>query len=153
MKTKETNAAKSLSKPEIFWIVFESLFGVAGIILIILGFIADYLKVAYSDNYLLQAQQKILQGSNGLLTFRWIGFILVLAGALIAVASLTIFAKKRDVNNEREARRQERLKIISESVVETPVVDAPSAPVESTISESKTETETTSEQKKEKLAE
>ncbi len=127
---EETKAKKNLSKPEIFWIVFESLFGVAGLTLIILGFIADYLQVAYSDNYLLQAQQKILQGSNGLLTFRWIGFILILAGALIAAISLHVFAKKRDVSNEREARRAQRLKIINDSVAEENIVDAASKPVE-----------------------
>lgn len=130
MEKKEMKNPKALSGWEIFWIVFESLFGVSGITMIILGFIADYLPVAYSDNYLLQAQQKVLQGSSGLLTFRWIGFILVLAGTLMAVITLHVFAKKRDVTEEREARRQQRMKIISDSVTEPEVVDAASKPVE-----------------------
>ncbi len=129
MEEKEIKAKKNLSKPEIFWIALESFFGLAGLVLIILGFIADYLKVAYSDNYLLQAQQAILQGSSGLLTFRWIGFIVLLFGALMAVVTLNVFAKKRDFADEREARRAQRMKIINDSVSEEAVVDAPSEPV------------------------
>ncbi len=130
MEEQVKKTSRHLSKPEIFWIAFESFFGVAGLVLIILGFIADYLQVAYSDNYLLQAQQAILQGSSGLLTFRWIGFIVLLAGALMAVITLNVFAKKRDFADEREARRAQRLKIINDSVSEEAVVDAPSKPVE-----------------------
>lgn len=127
---KERKHKRVLSGAEIFWIVFEGLFGAAGLTMIVLGFVADYLPVIYSDNALLQAQQKVMQATNGLLTFRWIGFILILAGTLIAVISLHFFAKKRDISDEREARRQQRMKIISDSVSEPEVVDAASKPVE-----------------------
>lgn len=125
----EEKKIKRLSKAEIFWTVLESLIVVAGLTMIVLGFVADYLPKIYSENYLLQAQQGLMQKTSGLITFRWLGFILLIGGVLIAAISLHVFAKKRDVSDERELRRQQRMKIISDSAAE-PIVDAESKPVE-----------------------
>ena len=127
---KEKKKARRLSGGEITWTVIEGIFGVAGLTMIILGFIADYLPVAYSDNYLLQAQQDLMVRTSGHLTFRWLGVIFLLFGALLAVITLHAFAKKRDLSDERELRRQQRMKIINDSVSEEAVVDAESKPVE-----------------------
>lgn len=130
MKEKK-NVKRVMSVPEIVWTVVEGLFGLAGITLIVLGFVADYLPLLYSENYLLQAQQDFMNATHTPLTFRWLGFICLLIGAVLALITLHFFAKRRDVSDERELRRQQRMKIIAESAPEPEVVDAESKPVES----------------------
>ncbi len=130
----EEKSKRKLTKGEIAWIVIEGLFGLAGITFIVLGFVADYLPLLYSENVLLQSQQALMKGTGGLLTYRWLGFLLLAVGVVITLITLNFFAKKSDLSEEREARRQQRLKIIAESAaVESPeVVDAESKPVEET---------------------
>ena len=130
----EEKSKRKISKGEIAWIVVEGLFGLAGITFIVLGFVADYLPLLYSENVLLQSEQKLMKATGGFLTYRWLGFLLLLVGVIIALITLNYFAKRSDLSEEREVRRQQRLKIISESAAaEAPapeVVDAESKPVE-----------------------
>ena len=111
---KEKNAKKAkMSKWEIFWTVIESIMGFAGLFLLVLGIIGDNLQILSSDNWILQANLSS-KSSTGL-TYREWGAILIVAAALLAALTLNHFAKKTDMDEERENRRAQRLQILSAS--------------------------------------
>ena len=73
---------KTVSKWEIVWIVLSSIVGLTGIVLAILGIVADYLPVKASENFL-SGSESYFEGIFRL-SFTWAGAILVIAAALIA---------------------------------------------------------------------
>ena len=126
-----------VSKLEIFWIVIEGGFGLAGFVMLILGLISDYLPVVYSENSIAQAEQGWMNFVHCSMSFRALGVILILIGAVIAVISLNHYAKKSDADEERAIRRAQRLQVLnatdsgagvteSKEVVAEPTKDASS---------------------------
>lgn len=110
----ESLTKRKITKAEAIWIVIYSLLMLAGLFFIIFGFVADYLPVKDSDNYLGQAAFT----SAMHMSYRWFGVILLLGGVAIALISLNYFAHKSDVEEERAIRKAERLKVISDTAPE-----------------------------------
>ncbi len=103
---------KTVSKWEIVWIVLSSIVGLTGIVLAILGIVADYLPVKASENFL-SGSESYFEGIFRL-SFTWAGAILVIAAALIAAIFLSYFASKADREKERVIRREQRKRILEE---------------------------------------
>ena len=110
--TKIEDVSKNkISKGEKVFIVLDGILALGGLVMIVLGFIADFYPGKPEDNWTGQAAfQNAMH-----LSYRWFGVILVLVAALIAAIALNGFARKNDTDNERALRRAQRLKIISES--------------------------------------
>ena len=110
--TKIEDVSKNkLSKGETVFIVLDGILALGGLVMIVLGFIADFYPGKPEDNWTGQAAfQNAMH-----LSYRWFGVILLLVAALIAAIALNGFARKNDTDNERALRRAQRLKIISES--------------------------------------
>ena len=110
--TKIEDVSKNkLSKGEKVFIVLDGILALGGLVMIVLGFIADFYPGKPEDNWTGQAAfQNAMH-----LSYRWFGVILILVAALIAAIALNGFARKNDTDNERALRRAQRLKIISES--------------------------------------
>lgn len=112
---------KTLSKSEIFWISFESLLGFVGIFLLVLGIVGDYLPVVYSDNWIRQSEEGWMKWSNSQITFRWFGVFFLLGALLFALITLNHYAKKSDINDERELRRAQRMQVLNASEASAPI--------------------------------
>ena len=110
--TKIEDVSKNkISKGEKVFIVLDGILALGGLVMIVLGFIADFYPGKPEDNWTGQAAfQNAMR-----LSYRWFGVILLLVAALIAAIALNGFARKNDTDNERALRRAQRLKIISES--------------------------------------
>ena len=110
--TKIEDVSKNkLSKGEKVFIILDGILALGGLVMIVLGFIADFYPGTPEDNWTGQAAfQNAMH-----LSYRWFGVILILVAALIAAIALNGFARKNDTDNERALRRAQRLKIISES--------------------------------------
>ncbi len=110
--TKIEDVSKNkVSKGEKVFIVLDGILALGGLVMIVLGFIADFYPGKPEDNWTGQAAfQNAMH-----LSYRWFGVILILVAALIAAIALNGFARKNDTDNERALRRAQRLKIISES--------------------------------------
>ena len=107
----EEKSVRKVGKWEIVTIVFESLLGLAGLVLIVLGFISSYLPAKNSENWTGEAAFQSAMHMN----YRVFGAILLVASVLIAAFFLNFFARKSDSNSERAQRRAQRLKILSAS--------------------------------------
>ena len=108
----------TVSKWEIVWIVLSSIVGLTGIVLAILGVVADYLPVKASENFL-SGSEAYFEGIFHL-SFTWAGAILVIVAALIAAIFLSYFANKADREKERSIRREQRKRILEEEGEEAP---------------------------------
>ena len=120
---KKKNKIRKVSISERIWIVIESIFFVDGIVLLVLGIVSDYLPVKYSENVLANAEQSWIDFSHTPLTFRALGIIAIVVAAFLSAITLNHFAKKKDVDEERELRRAQRLQVLngeSENVKEVP---------------------------------
>lgn len=118
---------RKLSIGETIWVVIESLFGGAGLVLLVLGMVSDYLPLAYSDNYIATAESAWMSFSHTNLTFRALGVIAILIGAFLAVITLNHYAKKSDADEEREIRRAQRLQVLNASEKTEDAKEVPSS--------------------------
>ncbi len=119
MKTK-------ISRSEIVWIVIASLIGATGIVLALLGIVADYLPVRASEN-ILAGSESYFEGIFHL-SFTWAGVILVIVAAIIAAIFLSYYANRAERESERETRREQRRHLFEEvetkdSLEVTPTTD------------------------------
>ncbi len=125
----EKKKTRKISIGERIWITIESVFGLAGFTLLVLGIVSDYLPSKYSENFLAKQEQAWMSFSHTPLTFRWLGVIALLIGSLLAVITLNHYAKKTDADEERELRRAQRLQVLNgESITEEKAKEVPSEP-------------------------
>jgi hypothetical protein len=120
--TKTTTG--KMSRGEIVWTCIAGAIGFAGLFMVVLGIVGDYLPLKASENWILLGESSF-QGVMKM-NYRWFGVLLILFAALVSVIYLNYYAKKGDIDEERALRRQQRLQVISQSA-EAP---APSAPTD-----------------------
>ncbi len=109
-----------LAKKELFWYILSGTIALLGIIFIVFGIIGDHLEVdTEKGNWVIESENAWLSNWSHM-GYRWWGLILLMAGALIAVVSLTLFAREGDRDSERAARRAQRLAMENEA----PVIEA-----------------------------
>jgi hypothetical protein len=111
----ENEVAKKskISKGEITWIVISSVIAAAGLFMSILGIVGDHLPVKNSENWILLGESSFESVMK--MNYRWFGVILIIGAAFISVLFLNHYAKKGDIDEERNLRRQQRLQVISAS--------------------------------------
>lgn len=129
-----TKKNRKISKSEIFWISFEGFAGFVGLFLLILGIVGDYLPVLYSENWIRQSEDGWMSFSHSQITYRWFGVFFLLGALVLALITLNHYAKKGDINEERELRRAQRMQVLNASTETVPVevesspkADAPKA--------------------------
>ena len=108
---------KKLNKKEIAWYVIASIIGLLGLIFIVFGIIGSNFPGKFEDNWVVSSENAWLVNWSHL-GYRWWGVILIAVAAFIASVSLTFFAKEGDRDSERALRRQQRLAMITDPVVE-----------------------------------
>jgi len=105
----------NISLKERIWITIASMLLVSGLTLSILSLIGDFLPVTNSNNWVVNAENAVIEFLN--IPFDWLGWgtILLILGALTLTITLNIFAQKEQILREKEERRSQRLKEASES--------------------------------------
>ena len=105
----------NVTKKEFAWYVVSGILVFIGVVLIIFDIIGDNIRVSVADNWILTAQNAVIEWSKINMDWRAWGIIFFLAGALVAVITLSVFAKGADRIVEKEQRRQARLAAIKEN--------------------------------------
>jgi len=105
----------NVTKKEFAWYVVSGILVFIGVVLIIFDIIGDNIRVSVADNWILTAQNAVIEWSKINMDWRACGIIFFLAGALVAVITLSVFAKGADRIVEKEQRRQARLAAIKEN--------------------------------------
>lgn len=105
----------NVTKKEFAWYVVSGMLVFIGVVLIIFDIIGDNIRVSTADNWILTAQNAVIEWSKINMDWRAWGIIFFLAGALVAVITLSVFAKGADRIVEKEQRRQARLAAIKEN--------------------------------------
>jgi hypothetical protein len=103
---------------EFVWYVIAGILVFIGTALIIFDIIGDNIRVSTDDNWILTAQNAVIEWSKINMDWRAWGLIFFLVGALVAVITLSVFAKGADRIVEKEQRRQARLSAIKETDVD-----------------------------------
>lgn len=111
MKTKVT-------VKEFTWYVIAGILAFIGVTLIIFDIIGDNMGGSAADNWIINAQKAVSEWSKINMDWRGWGLIFFLLGALVAIITLSVFAKGADRLVEKEQRRQARLASIKESTNE-----------------------------------
>ena len=105
----------NVTKKEFAWYVVSGILVFIGVVLIIFDIIGDNIRFSTADNWILTAQNAVIEWSKINMDWRAWGIIFFLAGALVAVITLSVFAKGADRIVEKEQRRQARLAAIKEN--------------------------------------
>lgn len=122
----------NVTKKEFAWYVVAGILVFIGVVLIIFDIIGDNIRVSTADNWILTAQNAVIEWSKINMDWRAWGIIFFLAGALVAVITLSVFAKGADRIVEKEQRRQARLAAIKENAgSEDNVIEVEAKEVES----------------------
>lgn len=108
---KKINLFKSFTPKQAFWFVFGVLVSINAIIFLILGLINDYASIPYSPFKVPNDGMK--QALFGI-DFKWFGVITLILGTFIYALALSFASKAEDREKEREARREQRLKVMEE---------------------------------------
>ncbi len=120
---KEKSMKKSKKQHRISWkewifLGIAIFLGVSGLALLITGLVGDNLGIALNLNPIKQAE--IAMDSAGFhMNFRNLGLVILAVGALVAIITLLVNAKKSDREHDRRMRRLERLnEVVDEDVRE-----------------------------------
>lgn len=110
---------KKLKLPvkEIVWYSIAGFFGLVGLVFVIFGVLGSHLPLKDNGdlNWVLESENAWLVNWSKM-GYRWWGLILLGVGGLIAIVSLTLFARVGDRDEERAARRAQRLALENEPV-------------------------------------
>jgi len=125
MKTKVT-------VKEFTWYVIAGILGFIGLTLIIFDIIGDNITGNAADNWIINAQNSVIEWSKINMDWRGWGLIFFLLGTFVAVITLAVFAKGTDRLVEKEQRRQARLaSILDETSDKDKTIEVDAIEVES----------------------
>lgn len=79
-----------------------------GLSLMITGIVGDNLGVSLENNPIKTAEKDFI-ATGFAMNFRNLGLVIIALGALVAIITLMVNAKKSDREHEKQLRRQERL--------------------------------------------
>jgi hypothetical protein len=98
-----------ISGKELTWYIIAGFFTLSGIILAIFSLVGDYWNVPAADNWIVNAQQAVINWST--IPFDWLvwGTIFIAFGLVIGVIAMLYFAKKIITEREKAQRRAQRL--------------------------------------------
>ncbi len=109
-----------VSVGEIIFYVIGGLAILAGVVLGILGIVAR--QITDLENALVQSQQRLIDNSK--LDYSQLGAIIALSGTIVVMITLVVAAKRVDLENEKRARRAQRLSLLNEETEADTVVEA-----------------------------
>lgn len=110
MKTKKN---RCISWKEWTFYAIAILIALFGLSLMITGIIGDNLGVSLENNPIKTAEKDFI-ATGFAMNFRNLGLVIIALGALVAIITLMVNAKKSDREHEKQLRRQERLSSDSE---------------------------------------
>lgn len=105
MKTKKN---RCISWKEWTFYAIAILIALFGLSLMITGIIGDNLGVSLENNPIKTAEKDFI-ATGFAMNFRNLGLVIIALGALVAIITLMVNAKKSDREHEKQLRRQERL--------------------------------------------
>lgn len=120
---KEKGMKKSKKQHRISWkewifLGIAIFLGASGLALLVTGLVGDNMGVALDLNPIKQAEQA-MDSAGFHMNFRNLGLVVLAAGALVAIITLLVNAKKSDREHDRRMRRLERLnEVVSEETKE-----------------------------------
>ena len=120
---KEKGMKKSKKQHRISWkewifLGIAIFLGVSSLALLVTGLVGDNMGVALDLNPIKQAQRG-MDSAGFHMNFRNLGLVVLAAGALVAIITLLVNAKKSDREHDRRMRRLERLnEVVSEETKE-----------------------------------
>lgn len=115
-----TKNKTKVSVGEIIFYVIGGLAILAGVVLGILGIVAR--QITDLENALVQSQQRLIDNSK--LDYSQLGAIIALSGTIVVMITLVVAAKRVDLENEKRARRAQRLSLLNEETEADTVVEA-----------------------------
>lgn len=98
-----------ISPKELTWYIIGAFFLGTGFILGVFSLVGDYLNVPAGDNWIVNAQQAVIDWSKINLDWLSWGTIFMAVGLVIAIINLLYFAKKDITEKEKALRRAQRL--------------------------------------------
>ena len=110
MKTKKN---RRISWKEWTFYAIAIVIALFGLSLMITGIVGDNLGVSLENNPI-KAAEKDFIATGFAMNFRNLGLVIIALGALVAIITLMVNAKKSDREHEKQLRRQERLSSDSE---------------------------------------
>ena len=106
-----------LTKKEIVFYSIAAVIGAVGLLFVVFGIVGSHFPGINEDNWIAASEKAWLTNWSGI-GYRWWGLILVGIAAVIACISLTVFAREGDRDSERALRRQQRLAMAQEKIVD-----------------------------------
>lgn len=116
MKTK-------ITKKEFAWYIVSGILAFIGIALIIFNIIGENISINPNNNWILKAEQAVMNWSKISLNWRAWGLIIFFIGVLMAVIVLLVNAKESERDVERKLRRQARLSAMEKAQEDAKVID------------------------------
>jgi len=100
---------RNINGRELTWYIIGGALALIGLVLGVFSLVGDYWNVPAADNWILEAQQAVIDWSKiGLDWLAW-GTIILALGIIVAVINLLYFAKKDIAEKEKALRRAQRL--------------------------------------------
>lgn len=112
-KNVKTKKNRRISWKEWTFYAIAMLIALFGLSLMITGIVGDNLGVSLENNPI-KAAEKDFIATGFAMNFRNLGLVIIALGALVAIITLMVNAKKSDREHEKQLRRQERLSSDSE---------------------------------------
>ena len=112
-KNVKTKKNRRISWKEWTFYAIAIIIALFGLSLMITGIIGDNLGVSLENNPI-KAAEKDFIATGFAMNFRNLGLVIIALGALVAIITLMVNAKKSDREHEKQLRRQERLSSDSE---------------------------------------
>ncbi|MFA5687428.1 MAG: hypothetical protein WCZ47_04770 [Bacilli bacterium] len=116
MKTK-------ITKKEFAWYIVSGILAFLGITLIIFNIIGENISINPQNNWILKAEQAVMNWSNIPLNWRALGLIFFFLGVLMSVIVLLVNAKEAERIVERKLRRQARISAMEKTQEDTNVIE------------------------------
>ncbi len=107
-KNVKTKKNRRISWKEWTFYAIAIVIALFGLSLMITGIIGDNLGVSLENNPI-KAAEKDFIATGFAMNFRNLGLVIIALGALVAIITLMVNAKKSDREHEKQLRRQERL--------------------------------------------
>ena len=113
VSTMENKNVKTKKNHRISWkewtfYAIAILIALFGLSLTITGIVGDNLGVSLENNPIKTAEKDFI-ATGFAMNFRNLGLVIIALGALVAIITLMVNAKKSDREHEKQLRRQERL--------------------------------------------
>ena len=112
-KNVKTKKNRRISWKEWTFYAIAIVIALFGLSLMITGIVGDNLGVSLENNPI-KAAEKDFIATGFAMNFRNLGLVIIALGALVAIITLMVNAKKSDREHEKQLRRQERLSSDSE---------------------------------------